>query len=64
MHIDEHKKLTINSGLPDPMRDKNEGRDRRGKREGTRGHGLSRRLLRVNRLRVELEHKSDDLRIK
>ena len=42
------------------MRDKNEGVYRAGRGEDAYDHGLSRRSLRVNLVRVELEVKSDD----
>ena len=44
-----------------PMRDKNNGTYRGGRRDDTCGHGLVQKIAEgKNRLRVELESKSDD----
>ena len=47
-----------------PMHDKVKARYREGERDDTCDHGISRRLLMINLLRVKLEEcKSDDLNI-
>ena len=60
--FDENRRAqNLKVGMPNPMRDKNEGTYRGGRREYTCDHGLSRRSRRVEHLtRVELETKSVD----